>query len=129
MRNVNKTMGRIEPIDRTIYLGKFPFDLRDIYTFADRWLYSTNHKYIGTMYLLFSIGAGLIGLSLSVIMRIELAGCGDLILNSNYQLYNTIVTAHALIMIFFFVMPALIGGFGNWFIPLIMELLIWLSHV
>ncbi|MET0606383.1 MAG: cytochrome c oxidase subunit I [Beijerinckiaceae bacterium] len=86
-------------------------------TFWRRWLLSTNHKDIGTLYLLFSLMAGLVGGFLSVMMRIELQEPG-LQIFSNAQTFNVFVTGHGLIMVFFLVMPALIGGFGNWFVPL-----------
>ena len=87
-------------------------------SFLVRWVYSTNHKDIGTLYLTSAFIAGVIGMILSIVFRAELMAPGDQVLGDNYHLFNMLVTAHGLIMVFFFIMPALIGGFGNWFIPL-----------
>ncbi|NRD89870.1 cytochrome c oxidase subunit I [Sphingopyxis sp. BSNA05] len=100
--------------------------------FFQRWFMSTNHKDIGTLYLIFAICAGIIGGAISGLMRLELAEPGiqylqawasisngsEASMDQAYHLWNVLITAHGLIMVFFMVMPAMIGGFGNWFVPL-----------
>jgi len=89
-------------------------------SFFKRYFFSTNHKDIGVLYLVFAVFGGLVGGIFSLLIRMELADPGIQILpDENYQMYNVWITAHGLLMIFFMVMPALVGGFGNYFVPLL----------
>jgi len=86
--------------------------------FLTRWVCSTNHKDIGILYLIFALFAGVLGTAFSIVIRMELSAPGAQIWAGNGQLYNVVVTAHAILMVFFLVMPALMGGFGNWLRPI-----------
>jgi len=85
---------------------------------VERWVLTCNHKKLGIWYLWFGFFGAMLGLYLSMIIRLELSRPGSHFLNGNYELYNSVITLHGLIMIFFFVMPALFGGFGNFFVPI-----------
>ena len=95
--------------------------------FTARWLFSTNHKDIGTLYLILSMLSGILGTGLSVALRMELQQPGMQIF-SDPGVFNVVVSAHGLVMIFFVIMPALIGGFGNWFIPIMIGAPTWPSR-
>ena len=99
--------------------GFFFVALRRLMTFMTRWLFSTNHKDIGKVYIILGLVSGIVGTYFSYVIRMELSVPGLGILAGNYQYYNVLVTGHAFIMIFFMVMPILVGGFGNYFIPLL----------
>ena len=88
-------------------------------SFFTRYFFSTNHKDIGVLYIVFAIIAGLIGGIFSLLIRMELAEPGMQILGDDYQQYNVWITSHGLLMIFFMIMPAMVGGFGNYFVPLL----------
>lgn len=83
-----------------------------------RWMLSTNHKDIGTMYIIFAIASGIVGGVFSLLFRMQLAVPGSDFLGGDHQLFNVLISAHGIIMVFFMIMPALFGGFGNWFVPL-----------
>lgn len=87
-------------------------------SYFNRWICSTNHKDIGTLYIIFGALSGIVGTLFSMFIRIQLAFPGNSFFEQNHHLYNVVITAHGLIMIFFLVMPVLVGGFGNWFVPI-----------
>lgn len=108
--NLNKIYSWILFIEEKINQSPIALRILDI-------IYTTNHKTIGSAYMIFGFLGGLVGALYSFFIRLELAQPGSQVF-SNFHTYNVVITAHGLLMIFFFVMPVLIGGFANWFVPL-----------
>jgi len=114
--------------DTCVYLTRADVDVNSLkiriveettYNFISRWFFSTNHKDIGILYIIFGGFSGILGTIMSVLIRNTLMVPNGTFLSHNHQLYNVLVTGHALLMIFFMVMPILIGGFGNFFVPIL----------
>jgi cytochrome c oxidase subunit 1 len=84
----------------------------------NRWLFSTNAKDIAVLYFIFALFCGILGSFMSLIIRLELSAPGNQILGGNHQLFNVLVTAHAVLMVFFLIMPVTMGFFGNYLVPL-----------
>lgn len=83
-----------------------------------RWLFSTDARDIGVLYLFLSALSGFIGTTLSMLIRLQLMDINQSsVLLLNNQVYNVTITVHAILMIFFLIMPSLFGGFGNLFVP------------
>jgi cytochrome c oxidase subunit I len=92
---------------------------RHVELVCERWVWTTNHKRIGILYLLFGVFTGVLSIFMSVLIRLELMFPGDQILFGNYQFYNVLVTMHGLLMLFFVIVPISFGGFGNYFVPIL----------
>ena len=119
MRLLNKVGNIINNLDLGEKNNAYLIERKsDISMWWERWFLSSNAKDIGTLYLIFALFSGLLGAGFSVLIRLELSGPGVQYIADN-QLYNSIVTAHGILMIFFMIMPSMIGGFGNFLLPLL----------
>jgi cytochrome c oxidase subunit 1 len=85
---------------------------------AARWLFSTNAKDIGTLYLVFGVFTGLLGTAFSILVRMELSAPGSQLLAGDHQLYNVLATTHGIMMIYFMVVPTM-AGFANYMAPVL----------
>nr|QXU59689.1 cytochrome c oxidase subunit 1 [Duthiersia expansa] len=81
------------------------------------WLFTLDHKRVGMIYTLVGVWSGFVGLSFSIMIRINFVEPYFNVISSDC--YNFLVTSHGVIMIFFFLMPILVGGCGNYLIPLL----------